>query len=67
MSALVGRRYATALYEIAKAQNKVDAFAKDCERIASTLKASKELLNAVKSPIINQEKKAALLKAFFLV
>lgn len=65
MSALVGRRYAVALYEIAKAQNKVADFAKDCDLIASTLKASKELLNAVKSPVINQEKKATLLKAVF--
>ncbi|MFN3560329.1 MAG: F0F1 ATP synthase subunit delta [Chloroherpetonaceae bacterium] len=65
MSALVGRRYAIALYEIAKAQNKVSDFAKDCNLIASTLKNSKELLNAVKSPIINQEKKTTLLKAVF--
>ncbi len=65
MSALVGRRYAMALYEIAKAQDKVADFAKDCDLIASTLKASRELLNAVKSPIINQEKKVNLLKAVF--
>ncbi len=65
MSALVGRRYAAALYDIAKAQNKIADFSKDCEFIASTLKASRELLNAVKSPVINQEKKAALLKAVF--
>lgn len=65
MSALIGRRYAAALYDIAKVQNKVADFAKDCNLIASTLKASKELLSAVKSPIINQEKKVALLKAIF--
>jgi|YNPMSStandDraft_2_1061718.scaffolds.fasta_scaffold01376_6 F-type H+-transporting ATPase subunit delta len=65
MSALVGRRYAIALYDIAKAQNKVADFAKDCDFIATTLNNSKELLRAVKSPIINQEKKSALLKAVF--
>lgn len=65
MSALVGRRYATALYDIAKAQNKIADFAKDCDFVSTTLKASKELLNAVKSPVINQEKKVALLKAVF--
>ncbi len=65
MSALVGRRYAVALYEIAKEQNKVDDFAKDCNLIATIFKNSKELLNAVKSPITNQEKKTALLKAIF--
>ncbi|MGQ9805570.1 MAG: F0F1 ATP synthase subunit delta [Chlorobiales bacterium] len=65
MSALVGRRYAAALYDIAKAQNKVADFSKDCDLIASTIKASKELLNAIKSPVINQEKKLTLLKAVF--
>ncbi|MCS6989435.1 MAG: ATP synthase F1 subunit delta [Chloroherpetonaceae bacterium] len=65
MSALVGRRYAVALYEIAKEQNKVAEFAKDCQFVAETLQNSRQLLNAVKSPIINQEKKIALLKAVF--
>lgn len=65
MSALIGRRYAVALYGIAKEQNKIADFAKDCELIASTLKSSKELLNAVKSPIVNQEKKQALVRAVF--
>ncbi len=65
MSALVGRRYALALYEIAKAQNTVADFAKDCKFIADTLNSSKELLRAVQSPVINQEKKQALLKAIF--
>lgn len=65
MSTLVGRRYAAALYDIAKAQNKVADFSKDCDLIASTIKASKELLNAIKSPIINHEKKVTLLKAVF--
>lgn len=65
MSALVGRRYAVALYDIAKSQNKIAEFAKDCAFIDATLKASKPLLNAVKSPIINQEKKTALLRAVF--
>ncbi len=65
MSALVGRRYAAALYDIAKSQNKIADFAKDCDLIATTLNNSKELLRAVKSPVINQEKKSALLQAVF--
>ncbi len=65
MSALVGRRYAIALYDIAKAQSKISEFAKDCTLIADTLNNSKELLRAVKSPVINQEKKSVLLKAVF--
>lgn len=65
MSALIGRRYAVALYGIAKEQDKVADFANDCQFIVATLKGSKELLNAVKSPIINQEKKIILLKTVF--
>ncbi len=65
MKSIVGRRYAQALLEIAGEKNLVKTFLADFELIEEALNQSKELDLAIASPLIQAEKKAAILKDIF--
>jgi F-type H+-transporting ATPase subunit delta len=65
MSALVGRRYAWAMFDAAKEQNKLQELTADCNLISATLNGSRELVTAIKSPVVNSDKKLAILKSVF--
>lgn len=59
------RRYATALLEIAKEQNKVEDILEDVRLIRNTLDGSKELVLFLKSPIIKYDDKLNALEEIF--
>lgn len=65
MSAKAARRYSSALLNLAEEQNKTKAILKDVEFINNTIRDSKELNLFLKSKIINQEKKQAVLTELF--
>ena len=54
-------RYAKSLFELAKEQNAIESCKADMETIVSTCAASKELALLLKSPVINTDKKLAIL------
>lgn len=59
------RRYATALLELAKERNEVEAILEDMTFINNTIEDSNELVNFLKSPIINFDDKTAALDQLF--
>ena len=61
----ISNRYAKALLEIAKEKNILDAVSNDMKLILNTLKESKELKIALKSPIIKESDKLNILKEIF--
>lgn len=61
----ISNRYAKALLEIAKEKNILDAVSNDMKLILNTLKESKELKIALKSPIIKESDKLNILKEVF--
>jgi F-type H+-transporting ATPase subunit delta len=58
-------RYAKSLFELAKEQNAIESCKADMETIVSTCAASKELALLLKSPVINTDKKLAILSDVF--
>ena len=61
----VARKYNTALYLTAVEINAADAVKKDIEDIRKTITGSKELQNFILTPVVNPEKKAAVMKSIF--
>jgi F-type H+-transporting ATPase subunit delta len=61
----ISNRYAKALLEIAKEKNILDAVSNDMKLILNTLKESRELKIALKSPIIKENDKLNILKEIF--
>ncbi|ANQ49995.1 ATP synthase F1 subunit delta [Flammeovirga yaeyamensis] len=61
----VATRYAKAFVSVASQEGNQDALYADAELIMSTIEGSRELSNALSSPIIKAEKKAAILKEIF--
>lgn len=60
------RRYATALLELAKERNEVEAILDDIQYIHNTIEDSRELVTFLRSPIIKfDDKTEALEKMFF--
>ncbi len=59
------RRYATALLELAKERDEVEAILDDISLINNTLKGSSELVTFLQSPIIKYDDKDAVLKELF--
>jgi len=59
------RKYNLSLYLTAEELKVVDAVKKDIYDIKKTLDNSRELRNFVESPIVNQDKKSAVLNAVF--
>ncbi len=61
----VSSRYAKSLLDLAKEQNCLDAVLADMKSFSATVKANKELLNLLNSPIINGDKKFTVLSNVF--
>ncbi len=61
----VARKYNTALYLTAVELKAADAVKKDIEDIRKTITGSKELQNFILTPVVNPEKKAAVMKGLF--
>lgn len=61
----VARRYASALMAAAEEKRTLDAIARDLEHLAAILNESRELRLFFASPIISEEKKAAIVKELF--
>lgn len=61
----VSTRYAKALYGLAKELDSVDNVYSDMQKVYGTVSSSKELLNLIKSPIINHRKKEAIFDELF--
>lgn len=62
---VVASRYAKSLIDIAKEKNLLDTVKEDMGLILRALKSNKELDAVFKSPIINKEKKNAVINAIF--
>lgn len=61
----IARRYTTALYEIGAEAKSLDKMQTDFSLIRKTIESSKDLQVFLKSPIINSEKKSAVLTDLF--
>lgn len=61
----VGSRYAEALFEIARAQNKIDELEEELRSVNSVVAASRELQKVLYHPQIAPEEKKGILKAIF--
>jgi F-type H+-transporting ATPase subunit delta len=61
----VARRYSKALYSLASELNQVDNVKNDFIDIKSSINASNELKRFIESPIINPDKKSAVLNEIF--
>lgn len=58
-------RYAKALLDLSVEQNQVDAVYADMQLVARSIDGSRDLELLLKSPVVNSDKKAAILKAAF--
>jgi len=61
----VANRYASALMELTGEQKKPDAVAGDLQIVMNAIDSSRELRNVLASPIINKDKKKAILRDVF--
>ncbi len=61
----VSSRYAVALMELAEEKNLFEQVSNDIEFVCNTFSKSKELRNIISSPVIEQEKKTAILTEIF--
>jgi F-type H+-transporting ATPase subunit delta len=57
----VGRRYAQAVFDIAKQQNKLEDWAKDLDTVSKTI-GERETLQFLENPKVSRAKKAAFVK-----
>jgi len=61
----VANRYASALMELTNEQKNPDAMADDLKTVLNAVEASRELRNVLASPVINKDKKKAILRNIF--
>lgn len=61
----VAGRYAKSLLDLSREQNNLDAVLGDMRTLAAAISGNSELENLLKSPIINGDKKMAVLKQLF--
>lgn len=61
----VARRYANALFEVARKQGEVDAVALGLREVVLALESSRPLEDALRHPLLTQEKKRAILHGVF--
>jgi F-type H+-transporting ATPase subunit delta len=61
----VAKRYAKSLLDLAIENNIVDEISKDMQSVLNTIRANRELSVFFKSPIINTDKKDAVLRSVF--
>ncbi|HWQ27297.1 MAG TPA: F0F1 ATP synthase subunit delta [Chlorobaculum sp.] len=64
-SAIASRRYASALLDVAVDGNFLERVTEDLQKIDEVLSQSRELLHALRSPLINGDKKSRLLEEIF--
>ncbi len=64
-SAIASRRYALALLEVAVEANFLDKITEDLQNIKEVLSGSRELMLALKSPLINVDLKSRILEEIF--
>lgn len=62
---IASRRYASALLDVAEDGHFLDVVKEDLEKIQDVLGQSRELSNAIKSPLIRGDAKARFLEAIF--
>ena len=62
VSGMAGR-YATALFELADETNALDAVARDLGQLAEMMRASKDLVRVVRSPLVSREEQARAMAA----
>lgn len=62
---IVAKRYAVALFQLAKEQNKIDHFEKDLLVVKEVFTANKELLNVFNHPKVSIETKKSLVMESF--
>ena len=58
-------RYAKAFYQLAVSNNALDSAMEDIRLIKGTIKANKELMHLLKTPLVNSEKKQKVMMAIF--
>lgn len=58
-------RYAKALFELANEQNMLEQVHKDMQLVQQTIKASRELRNLIKSPVVKYDKKNEIFDEIF--
>jgi F-type H+-transporting ATPase subunit delta len=61
----VARRYAAALFGMAKKRNEVDAVAANLREVADTARGSRDLMGVMHHPLLTLEKKKSVLSAVF--
>ncbi len=61
----VARRYAKSLLDLGKERNITELLFNDMTLVAATIKANRQLSAMFKSPVINTDKKDAILKEMF--
>lgn len=61
----VARRYASALFEVAKKHEQVEAVAANLAEVASTVQSSRELASVLHHPLLSRDKKRSVLHAVF--
>ena len=61
----VARRYASALFEVAKKRGEVDAVAGNLQEVVTTVQSSRELMSVLHHPLLTTEKKKAVLSGVF--
>jgi F-type H+-transporting ATPase subunit delta len=61
----IANRYASALFQQAIAENKLDVIVKDMNTISNTCRNSKDLLNILSNPIVKTSEKLNALKLIF--
>ena len=61
----VATRYAKSLFDLANEKNLLDQVSADMKLINTTCVENKELVNVLKSPVINTDKKQLVLKEIF--
>ena len=63
--ASVARRYAEALFQVAKKRDEVDAVADNLHEVAQAVNGSRELMSALHHPLLTDEKKRAIVRGVF--
>ncbi len=61
----IGKRYATALFDLAQETNTLEKVSADIGLIQTVLKENKDFRNVLKSPIIKPDKKEAIIREIF--
>ncbi len=61
----VARRYAAALFGVAKKRNEVDAIAANLHEVSDAVRGSRDLMGVMHHPLLTLDKKKSVLRAVF--